>query len=75
VRRYQALGYFTVMVGDGLSDRCGAEAADAVLARGGLLAWCRSRGLPAQEFDTFADVADLGRQFASGSGPVRGVAR
>ncbi len=75
VRRYQALGYFTVMVGDGYSDRCGAEAADAVLARGGLLAWCDQRGLAAQAFDTFADVADLGRQLSSGSGPVRKGAR
>jgi 2-hydroxy-3-keto-5-methylthiopentenyl-1-phosphate phosphatase len=62
VRRYRALGYHTVMVGDGLSDRCGARAADAVLAHRGLLDWCRRERLAAVPFDTFADVADWARR-------------
>lgn len=65
VRRYQALGFRAVLVGDGLSDRCGAEVADAVLARGELHAWCRRERLPARAFTDFADVGDWARQLAA----------
>ncbi len=61
VRAWRARGYRTVLVGDGLSDRCGAREADRVLARGDLLAWCRAEGLPAEPFRDFADVAALAR--------------
>lgn len=71
VRRYRALGFHTVLVGDGLSDRCGARAADAVLARGGLLAWCREEGLAARPFESFRDVADYARQRAAAAVPRR----
>ncbi len=57
VRAWRARGYRTVLVGDGLSDRCGAREADAVLARGDLLAWCRREGIGVTSFESFADVA------------------
>jgi 2-hydroxy-3-keto-5-methylthiopentenyl-1-phosphate phosphatase len=47
----------TVFVGDGLSDRCGAAAADVVYAKGDLLEWCARQGIAARPFQTFADVA------------------
>jgi 2,3-diketo-5-methylthio-1-phosphopentane phosphatase len=72
VRRYQALGYRAVFVGDGLSDRCGARAADEVMARGSLLRWCRETGLEALPFDSFTDVADRARRLAAGAAPGRG---
>ena len=56
VRAWRARGYGTVVIGDGLSDRCGAAAADRVLARRDLLAWCREEGIESTPFDTFADV-------------------
>jgi 2-hydroxy-3-keto-5-methylthiopentenyl-1-phosphate phosphatase len=62
VRRYAALGFHTVLVGDGFSDRCGARAADRVMARGDLLAWCRRESIAATPFDQFADVAELARR-------------
>ena len=62
VQTQQAQGYEVVLVGDGLSDRCGAEVADQVIARGELLSWCLSRGIPAQAFDGFGDVARLAHQ-------------
>jgi 2-hydroxy-3-keto-5-methylthiopentenyl-1-phosphate phosphatase len=65
VRRYQARGFRTVLVGDGYSDRCGARAADHVLARGGLLPWCRAEGIAAEPFASFADVADWARRAAA----------
>jgi 2-hydroxy-3-keto-5-methylthiopentenyl-1-phosphate phosphatase len=60
-RAWRARGYGVVMVGDGLSDRCGAEAADDVLARGALLAWCRRVGVPARPFRSFTDVTTFAR--------------
>jgi 2-hydroxy-3-keto-5-methylthiopentenyl-1-phosphate phosphatase len=70
VRAWRASGFATVLVGDGLSDRCGARAADEVFARGELLAWCRREGIPAREFRDFADVAALARAAADGSAGV-----
>ena len=46
----------TVFVGDGLSDRCGARAADVVYAKDDLAAWCAREGIAARPFTTFADV-------------------
>jgi 2-hydroxy-3-keto-5-methylthiopentenyl-1-phosphate phosphatase len=57
VRELKRRGFTTVMVGDGLSDRCGARAADRVVARGELLEWCRAEGIAAEPFESFADVA------------------
>ena len=62
VRRYRSRGYHTVLVGDGASDRHGALAADAVLARGSLLEWCRSEGVPHHAFQDFGDVAEYARR-------------
>lgn len=56
-RAWRARGYRPVLIGDGLSDRCGALAADRVVARRDLLAWCRREGIEATPFESFADVA------------------
>lgn len=66
VRDHQAEGYEVVFVGDGFSDRCGARAADHVLARGDLLAWCESQGIAAAPFRSFADVRVLARGLPRG---------
>jgi 2,3-diketo-5-methylthio-1-phosphopentane phosphatase len=57
VRRHQAAGHRVVFVGDGLSDRCGARAADVVVARDELLEWCRSEDIPALRFEGFSTIA------------------
>ena len=56
VRAWRAKGYVPVLIGDGFSDRCGAAAADKVIARGDLLEWCRREGIEATPFGGFADV-------------------
>jgi len=56
VRDWSARGWRTVFVGDGGSDRCGARAAEVVVARGDLLAWCGEQGIPARSFAGFADL-------------------
>lgn len=45
-----------VLIGDGKSDACLAERADAVFAKGSLIRHCESRGIPFHRFQTFADV-------------------
>lgn len=61
VRRYRSEGRRVVLVGDGASDRHGALAADEVLARGGLLEWCRANDIAATPFHDFRDVAAVAR--------------
>lgn len=43
-------------IGNGVSDRGGAAAADRVWAVEPLLGWCRTHGIPATPFETFDDV-------------------
>ena len=59
VRAHRADGGRVVFVGDGLSDRCGAKAADLVFARASLWEWCAREGLPARPFTGFAALADV----------------
>ena len=47
-----------VYVGDGVSDRCVALAAEHVFARDGLGRWLADRGAPYEPFDTLDDVAE-----------------
>ncbi len=56
VRGFQGEGAKVVYVGDGLSDRIAAEAADRVFAKGKLAEYGRDAGLPFEPFRTLADV-------------------
>ncbi|MFN0085293.1 MAG: HAD-IB family phosphatase [Blastocatellia bacterium] len=51
-------GEYSVFIGDGLSDRAAAEAADEVFAKHSLAAYCRNRGIDFREYRTFYDVLD-----------------
>jgi 2-hydroxy-3-keto-5-methylthiopentenyl-1-phosphate phosphatase len=52
-----ANGGEVVYVGDGISDRCGAEASDRVFARRGLAAYLREQGVPFEPFEDFHEIA------------------
>ncbi len=58
VRQAQADGNRVIYVGDGLSDRCGARAADEVFAKRerDLLKFCHENRLPHHEYDDFGEV-------------------
>ena len=71
VRSARERGFRTVLVGDGASDRHGALAADAVLARGALLEWCRTEGVAHTATRDFAGVA----AWAQGAEPSRAGGR
>lgn len=63
---HAARGQVVVFVGDGFSDRCGAETADHVFARDSLAHYLEERGLPYEAWEDFNDVARaLGLRVAS----------
>ena len=49
----------TLLIGDGASDFCVAEAADFVFAKGKLIAHCIAKNIPHAAIDGFADALDL----------------
>lgn len=53
---HSADGGQVVFVGDGLSDRCGAETADLVFARDSLAHYLDERGLAYERWDDFDDI-------------------
>jgi 2,3-diketo-5-methylthio-1-phosphopentane phosphatase len=60
-------GYFIVYVGNGYSDRCPAEHADLVFAKGDLLDHCTQENLDCIPFDNFRDVErELTTRFLDG---------
>ena len=56
VRRLKKPGDYVIFVGDGYSDRCGAEAADLVLAKDDLISYCVRHSIAYKEFSNFFDV-------------------
>lgn len=58
VREAKKEGHRVIYIGDGLSDRCGARAADIVFAKQDrdLLTFCRENQIPHFEFRDFGDV-------------------
>lgn len=55
-RRHAAPGETVVFIGDGFSDRCGAESADVVFARDSLARYLDDAGHPYQGWGDFHDV-------------------
>ncbi|KAA3619892.1 MAG: hypothetical protein DWQ05_03985 [Calditrichaeota bacterium] len=47
-----------ILIGDGFSDRCGAEEADIVFAKDDLLQYCQNQNLTYTSFENFADVIE-----------------
>lgn len=58
LREARARGQYTIFIGDGLSDRAAAAAADEVFAKHSLAEYCRERGIRCREFQTFAEVLE-----------------
>lgn len=49
-------GEYAIFIGDGLSDRAAAEAADEVFAKHSLAEYCRKRGINCHEYQTFGEI-------------------
>jgi 2-hydroxy-3-keto-5-methylthiopentenyl-1-phosphate phosphatase len=56
VDELHARGYRVAMCGDGTADRCAADRADLVFARGSLARYCEAEGIPHTPFDAFDEV-------------------
>jgi len=56
VDKMRGEGYFTVYIGNGYSDRCPAEHADMVFAKGELLDHCEQKKIDCIGFRNFRDV-------------------
>ena len=56
LRAARARGQYTIFIGDGLSDRAAAAAADEVFAKHSLATYCREKHIAFHPFETFADV-------------------
>ncbi len=56
LRAARERGQYTIFIGDGLSDRAAAEAADEVFAKHSLATFCQEKSLAFHPFETFADV-------------------
>ena len=71
LERLERAGHFTVYVGNGFSDRCPAEHADIVLAKGELLDHCRAQKIDHIPFENFRDVErELTDRFILHSGNI-----
>jgi 2-hydroxy-3-keto-5-methylthiopentenyl-1-phosphate phosphatase len=64
-RWFQAQGCYVILIGDGMTDECGAASADQVFATGSLLDYCRSKNIPATPFDSFAAIQEAFEQMNS----------
>lgn len=56
IREWVSRGYTTVFVGNGVTDRCAAQAAALTFAKDELSPWCKDQGIPAVDFHSFKDV-------------------
>lgn len=56
IQEARVQGFYTIFIGDGLSDRASAEVADQVFAKRYLAEYCHTRGIACHEFQTFADI-------------------
>lgn len=56
VRTAQGRGEYVIFIGDGLSDRAAAEAADEVFAKPALAEYCHAQGINYRQFQTFAEI-------------------
>ncbi len=56
LRAARERGQYTIFIGDGLSDRAAAEAADEVFAKHSLAIFCQENQIAFHPFETFADV-------------------
>jgi 2,3-diketo-5-methylthio-1-phosphopentane phosphatase len=56
IQKYKEWGNRVTFIGDGRTDRHGAEVADRVFAKGILLEHCREKRINCEEYDNFATV-------------------
>jgi 2,3-diketo-5-methylthio-1-phosphopentane phosphatase len=58
LRAARERGKHAIFIGDGLSDRAAAEAADEVFAKHSLAEYCRDRGINCREYRAFDEILE-----------------
>ena len=56
IQTWNAQGYTTVFVGNGVTDRCAASAAGLTFAKDELAEWCRRKEILMTRYETFNDI-------------------
>lgn len=56
IKAARGRGAYTIFIGDGLSDRAAADAADEVYAKHSLIQYCREKKIRFREFETFDEI-------------------
>ena len=56
IATWNSQGYTTVFIGNGVTDRCGAQTAKLTFAKGELAQWCEAQKIAAVSFQTFHDI-------------------
>jgi 2-hydroxy-3-keto-5-methylthiopentenyl-1-phosphate phosphatase len=56
IRKYKKAGFFTVYIGDSVTDRCPGRVADLVFAKHHLAEYCKAKGIAYIPYDTFGQI-------------------
>jgi len=56
IRGFKRQGYFTVYIGDSVTDRCPGRIADLVFAKHNLAEYCKAKGIAYVPYDTFGQI-------------------
>lgn len=56
IRSFKNKGYFTVYIGDSVTDRCPAKVADLVFAKHNLAKYCGEKGIEYVPYKSFGDI-------------------
>jgi 2,3-diketo-5-methylthio-1-phosphopentane phosphatase len=68
IRRLAKPGKKIVYIGDGYSDRCGAQEADIIFAKGDLAKWCEEKEMEYFRFEDFTQVSYLIKKWSKENG-------
>jgi 2,3-diketo-5-methylthio-1-phosphopentane phosphatase len=68
IRRLAKPGENIVYIGDGYSDRCGAQEADIILAKGDLAKWCEEKVMEYFRFENFTQILYFVQKWSSENG-------
>lgn len=56
IKKYKRAGYFSVYIGDSVTDRCPGRVADLVFAKHELAKYCKAKGIAYIPYDTFGRI-------------------
>ena len=64
IRKLKRKGYFTIYIGDSVTDRCPGRIADLVFAKHHFAEYCKAKGIAFISYDTFGQIKNYLRSAA-----------